>query len=88
MVCAVFICIQQLFYCLCKRQPLLIDNWGAHFDNQPFHVSVMAGLILEFFMLFFIFTAVLWAEMSECEAYWLMNFVLIINWVHTKKESW
>ena len=38
----------------------------------------MAGVIVEIlFMLFSVYSAALWAKMSEYEAYWLTGFLLI-----------
>jgi len=43
--------------------------------------SVIAGLLIK--MLFFVYNGL---KMSEYKAYWLMDFLLINNWVRVKKE--
>jgi len=64
-----------------------INNWGVRFDNIVHSIfSVMAGLIVKIFSCFFLFiTLHNGLKMSECKAYWLTDFSLIIYWEHTKK---
>jgi len=56
---------------------------------KHFMFSVIAGLLIEMlFMLFSVYMLRNRLKMSKYKAYWLMDFLLINNWVRIKKELW
>ena len=60
-----------------KQHPnILIDEWGARFNNWAFHISVMAGLAglagLTVEILFMLFSHN-GLKINEYKVYWLAN---------------
>jgi len=51
------------------------DNWGARLNDQMFHISVMAGLIVEILLCCSPFLLLCnRLKISEYEAHWQLDF--------------